>query len=82
MIKLTYQISCVTNRIWPETLTASPPTCQTFDQIAYTIAMEGATDAQQARVLAGHRAHDLIDSYVACNPEPWRQSDTRIYDLD
>jgi len=42
-----------------------------FDQIrdgAYTVAMEGATDERQARVVAGHRVHGLTDNYVARNP--------------
>lgn len=53
-----------------------------FDQIrdgAYTIAMEGATDERQARILAGHRVHGLTDNYVARNPEFVRPTIDAVY---
>jgi integrase len=56
-----------------------------FDWIrdgAYTVAMEGASDERQARVLAGHRGHGLSDNYVGRNPEfvrPAVEAVRRVY---
>ena len=54
----------------------------TFDCLrdgAYTAAMHGAPDERWARLLAGHRAPGLQDSYVLRNPEIVRPACDAVY---